>query len=158
MTAPQPGGFLDRGGRWVLLQNAFTLSLVVAGPVGHLEAWPAPIRWIGFSFLALASFLGISGAWAMGRHLSPFPRSHRARHLIRDGIYRRVRHPLYGALITFGFGWALVWSSPTAVALAFGHALTLVGKASVEEAWLRSRFPEYPDYTRATKRFIPFFW
>jgi protein-S-isoprenylcysteine O-methyltransferase Ste14 len=69
----------------------------------------------------------------MGSQLSPYPCSDRASRIVQTGVYGLVRHPLYGCLMSFGFGWALVWSSPTAVALAFAHALALLGKARVEE-------------------------
>jgi len=158
MPTPKLAGFVERGGAWVLLQNALTLSVLVAGPVGHSIDWHWGWRFPGMPLLALTAWLGICGVVALGRNLSPYPRSERAQHLVQTGIYALVRHPLYGCLITGGMGWALLWSSPAAVALAIAHALALMGKAQVEEAWMRQRFPEYAAYSRRVRRFIPWIW
>jgi protein-S-isoprenylcysteine O-methyltransferase Ste14 len=158
MATPAPNGFIARGGPWVVLQNALTLSLLAAGPLGHAYPWSAPVRALGVPFLLVSAWLGIGGAVAMGRQLSPYPCSDRASRIVQTGVYGLVRHPLYGCLMTFGFGWAFVWSSPMAVALAFAHALALLGKARVEEEWMRQRFPDYPAYAARVRRFIPWIW
>lgn len=158
MATPAPAGFLAKGGPWVVLQNALTLSLLAAGPLGYAAPWSLPIRLLGVPLLLMAAGLGVGGTIAMGRHLSPYPFSNRAPHLIQSGVYALVRHPMYGCLMAFGFGWSLVWSSGTAVALAFAHALALLGKANVEEAWMRDRFPEYPAYAARVRRFVPWIW
>jgi protein-S-isoprenylcysteine O-methyltransferase Ste14 len=158
MASSGSDGFMARGGPWVLLQNALTLALVIAGPLGQDAGWHRGWRIPATALLALAAILGIGGAWAMGRHLSPYPYSTRPPGLIQIGIYAWVRHPLYGCLMAFGFGWAMAWSSGCALALALAHTLALLGKANAEEVWLHQRFPDYPGYAARTKRFIPGFW
>ena len=158
MPPNPPAGFVARGGVWVVLQNALTLSVLIAGPVGHSFDWHWGWRAPGIPLVALAAWLGIGGALALGRSLSPYPRSERATEVVQSGVYAWVRHPLYGCLICGAMGWALLWSSYTAVALAVAHALALLGKAQVEEEWMRERFPDYPAYARRVRRFIPGVW
>jgi len=158
MAATEPQGFIARGGPWVLLQNALTFALLFAGPVGQATPWHWGWRMGGAGLLCLAAILGIGGIWAMGRHLSPYPFSTRPPEIVRTGAYAWVRHPLYGCLMAFGIGWALLWSSAAALALAVAHTLTLLGKANAEEVWMRLRFPEYPAYAARTRRFIPLLW
>lgn len=157
---PPSNGFFRQGGVWVLVQNGLTLSLVLAGPLGQGQgrAWPDALRMLAIPCLGLSAGLGFAGLLALGRQLSPYPRSVRPTHLICSGIYSRVRHPLYGSLMTFGFGWAVAWSSAPAVLLAVLQVLVLLGKSSVEEAWLRQRFPDYPAYAARVRRFIPWVW
>jgi len=158
MPPSQPPGFIAQGGVWVVLQNALTLSVLIAGPVGHSVSWHWAWRAPGIPLIGIAAWLGLGGVLALGRNLSPYPRSERAKQVVQTGVYGLVRHPLYGCLITGGVGWALVWSSPTAVALALAHALALLGKAQIEEEWMRQRFPEYDAYARHVHRFIPWVW
>ena len=78
--------------------------------------------------------------------------------MVQCGIYAKIRHPLYTAVILAGFGWALVWLSwpalLTAVALVpFFHA-----KSCREEGFLRQRFPGYREYEARTRRFIPWIY
>jgi len=142
----------------VVLQNALSLSVLIAGPVGHSQDWHWGWRAPGIPLIGLACWLGIGGVVALGRNLSPYPRSERAQQVVQTGVYAWVRHPLYGCLISGGMGWALLWSSHAAVALAIAHALALLGKAQIEEEWMRERFPEYDAYARRVRRFIPWVW
>ncbi len=80
--------------------------------------------------------------------------------VIRHGPYRLVRHPAYsGTMLTMiGLGLALdSW-----LGLAACVVLPLVGYArriTVEETTLRQRLgPEYVEYSRTTRRLIPFVW
>ncbi len=75
--------------------------------------------------------------------------------LVKDGLYRYVRHPLYTA------GLAFIWLIPlmTARLLVINLALTVyvVIGAYVEESKLRQRFgSEYKDYAAMTPMFIPY--
>lgn len=76
--------------------------------------------------------------------------------LVRRGPYRLIRHPMYtGALL---FLWAGIVAHWGAVPIAVGLVVTVMGaiRMADEERLLRERFPDYPEYARATKRVIPF--
>ena len=75
--------------------------------------------------------------------------------LISDGIYRRLRHPIYAGIMLLGLGWALLTASVVALALALLLAVVLDLKARREEAWLTERFAAYPTYAARTRRFVP---
>ena len=80
--------------------------------------------------------------------------------IVSDGPYRVLRHPSYtGALATF-YGFAMCLGD-IAAALVVIVPVTLVflWRIRVEEAVLAQAFPQdYPAYTRATKRLVPFVW
>lgn len=76
--------------------------------------------------------------------------------LVRTGPYRRVRHPLYAAMIVMSAGTAIVCNQMHAV---IGLALMVVAywiKIRVEERWMRDEFgADWDDYRRATRALIP---
>jgi protein-S-isoprenylcysteine O-methyltransferase Ste14 len=77
--------------------------------------------------------------------------------IVRQGIYRWVRHPSYtgGMLYNIGIGLALTnwWS---VLLLAVGMTAFYLYRVRVEEVALCRTHREYADYMRRTKRFIPF--
>ena len=75
--------------------------------------------------------------------------------LVTSGVFRTVRHPIYGGLILIGYGIG-VGSGPWPH-LLFAIALhsVLHYKANLEEKFLGEKFGEYAAYTARTNRFFP---
>jgi protein-S-isoprenylcysteine O-methyltransferase Ste14 len=147
--------FQQRGGWWVAGQFLLGLVVILLG-----IAFPSGSRHVllilcGWLFLSLSTLCGLSGAIALGRGLTPFPRPSPESRLVQHGIYRVIRHPLYTAVITAAFGWSMLRLSWPAAAASVALALLLNAKARREEGWLQEQFPEYADYQRRVKRFIP---
>jgi protein-S-isoprenylcysteine O-methyltransferase Ste14 len=76
-------------------------------------------------------------------------------HLRVDGIYGRVRHPVYLAIMLAAVGWPLMWTSWTGLVLAVACLVFFPLKARAEEQRLRRRFPEYQTYTRRVPGLVP---
>ena len=77
--------------------------------------------------------------------------------LVRRGIYRYVRHPLYSSLLMLGWGIFFKRPSLPEGVLALVLTLFLVATARVEEAENLQKFgQEYAAYARTTRMFIPF--
>jgi protein-S-isoprenylcysteine O-methyltransferase Ste14 len=77
--------------------------------------------------------------------------------LVRSGVFGWVRNPIFTAMITFGFGIALV--TPNLVAIA-GFVLLVVTielqVRVVEEPYLLSKHPDaYRAYLASVGRFVP---
>lgn len=108
--------------------------------------------------MAFGGIVAVVGVIALGRHTSPFPRPSEHARLVRHGIYRWVRHPLYSSLMLVALGWALFWVSWPALLAAGALVVLLDLKARREEEWLSGRFAEYEEYRRGTKRFVPGVW
>lgn len=94
----------------------------------------------------------IWSVWTLRRSLSIFPE---ARELVRRGPYGIVRHPLYAAHIASYLLILLPRFAPLAILLAAIGIGCEFWRARNEEAVLRSAFPSYDAYARATPRFIP---
>lgn len=105
--------------------------------------------------LVAGAFFGIAGAAALGRNRTIFPRPRAGATLVVHGIYAWVRHPLYTSVILLSFAWAAAWGSLPAAGLAAVETAFLVAKARHEEAWLVTLFPEYGEYRRRVRRFLP---
>ena len=149
-----------RGGGWVAIQGALLVAAVLTGLAG--AAWPpAASPWLaaagGLAALAGVALL-VGGGAGLGSQLTPFPRPVDGGELRRDGVYRLVRHPMYGGALLAMLGWALL-SSPLALLPLAAAALFLDAKRRREEAWLIRSLAGYEDYQRSVRRrFIPFVW
>lgn len=79
--------------------------------------------------------------------------------LVRNGIYARVRHPMYAALWLWVISQALLlpnWVTGLSPILAFGCMYFV--RVRSEEAMLREHFGEaFDDYANRTGRLIPRF-
>jgi protein-S-isoprenylcysteine O-methyltransferase Ste14 len=76
--------------------------------------------------------------------------------LVTTGPYRLWRHPIYASIVYFT--WAGQVESPDlhAVASAGVVTLALLVRMILEERSLCAAYPEYREYARRAKRFIPF--
>ncbi len=131
------------------------LALVIAGPTSagtwHVSAGVG----LGATLFLLAAVVGLTGVAHLDRNRTPFPRPRAGSRLIQRGIYAWVRHPLYLSVMLAGFGWALVWQSGLTLFLALLQVGFFDAKARLEERWLTEAFPEYAEYRRRVRRFVP---
>jgi|GEM_PF-1680525 len=100
--------FFERGGGWVAGQFVL-LACLLGLSVLHPGAGPALWRFAGVLVLIVAVAVAIAGTKALGRNLTPFPKPADHAKLVQHGIYAKIRHPLYTAVMLTGIGWALVW-------------------------------------------------
>lgn len=80
--------------------------------------------------------------------------------LVRDGIYRYVRHPSYlgQILILLGLG-ALMGNVVAVLAAPFMTTIALLWRIRIEERAMAEHFGEaYEEYRRATWRLLPLVW
>jgi protein-S-isoprenylcysteine O-methyltransferase Ste14 len=149
--------FVARGGLWLLTQGLLML-LVFAVPLkfGAGRFVPAdPLQAAGAAMTLAGLALVAWGFLSLGDALTPFPRPLETATLHRQGAYRFMRHPIYSGILLGGFGWAIGWLSAYGVLCVLLLAAFIDRKARREEAWLREKYPEYADYQRRVKKFIP---
>jgi protein-S-isoprenylcysteine O-methyltransferase Ste14 len=145
-------------------------------------AWFAffvPLIWIATPVLAFADYALhpvplVAGTMCLTFGLWLFYRSHanlganwsitlevlEKHRLVTRGVYRRVRHPMYTALLLYSVGQALVLPNYVAglssvVTMAFLVALRI----RPEERMMREEFgKDYQEYMGLTKRLVPGVW
>jgi protein-S-isoprenylcysteine O-methyltransferase Ste14 len=147
-----------RGEGWVLLQVVL-FWLVIATGVGFAGAWAKEARSVTTVLGVLLGIVGlvlaVRGLVDLRGALTPLPRPKDDAELVESGVYRLVRHPVYGGLVIAAAGWGLFAAS----AVALACALLLLGffrlKSGREEAWLRERYLGYDAYAARTRRMIP---
>jgi protein-S-isoprenylcysteine O-methyltransferase Ste14 len=139
---------------WLLIigQFAFIAHILLTGPL--LARHPG--------WLALEMAGALLGIWAYVsipiKQLRIAPEVSASATLITRGPYRWIRHPMYAAVLLAGL--ALVLDTPGLWRWLgwMGLLIVLALKAVHEESLLIKTFPEYPDYQRQTKRFLPYLW
>ena len=148
-----------RGEGWLALQLVLIISVAVTGWLlgGELSAAARGLRAQIAGGLLVVVGLVIAGLGIanLGRSLSALPRPSERAVLISQGIYSRIRHPIYAGLVCIALGWSMVTGSLVAFALSVVLAIVLDLKSRREEVWLLERFPDYAAYAARTKRFIP---
>lgn len=148
-------GFVERGGLWVIAQTLLTMAALVTGPLQAADGWPRLWGILGIIMITTGAYFGIAGVMALGNSRTVYPCPLPDAQLIRTGIYRRVRHPLYTSLMLVTIGWGLCWSSSWALVGSGALSVMLVAKAGVEERWLRKKYPSYAQYASEVPRFLP---
>jgi protein-S-isoprenylcysteine O-methyltransferase Ste14 len=147
--------FFQRGGVWVLLQSILLAAVILLAVFFRGGGFQPVFMILGVALLIIAAGVSLAGALALGRNLTPFPKPGGQAQLVRHGIYAVIRHPLYLSVMAGAMGWALVWQSWPASLAAASLIPFFLAKARREERWLREKFPEYADYQRQVRGFVP---
>lgn len=150
--------FLDRGGFWVVAQGLLMIGVLGLSLAFRSSDQCLACAILGGLALATGAYFGLAGARALGSGMTPFPKPRPDVPLVRHGIYARVRHPLYTSVFLACLGWSLLWRSWPALGLSLLLGVFFVAKARREEDWLREKYTEYEDYSKNTRRFIPFLY
>jgi protein-S-isoprenylcysteine O-methyltransferase Ste14 len=143
----------------VRLMNAGLILLFVPSFwVLGLRFLPAS-AWLIALGLGLQIGAGVLGVWArlhLGRNWSGAVTVAQEHQLVRSGPYRKLRHPIYTAMIGMFVGSAIAigeWHSVLGVALI---VIAYARKIPLEEQTLQGVFgEEYEDYRRSTWALIP---
>jgi protein-S-isoprenylcysteine O-methyltransferase Ste14 len=148
-----------RGEGWVAIQLALMVLVGLAALVGVY--WPDSVAGVfvilGLALIGVAlvlfAFAGVS--LLVARAVTVFPRPRDESALAQRGVYRIVRHPVYGAILLIAVGWSLA-VAPLGLIPTVLLAVVFDLKARLEEAWLVEQHAEYAAYRERTpRRFVP---
>ncbi len=107
--------------------------------------------------LALAGFVGLWAIYTMGRgNVRIRPELMEGAILRSHGPYKYIRHPMYASVLLSAIAMGISPFNWINLALIAGLIVTLLLKLRFEEKQLLARFPEYADYKKQTRYFIPF--
>lgn len=145
-----------------VLHELPVLLLFAAAPFErtYLYGGEAP-RWLA----ALGLLLELAGLWLvlgsriqLGFFSSARPDKHRA--LIRSGLYRYIRHPIYAGEFLVLFAWPFEYGAPITLVLMIIIGIAIMRRwIAREEAELLARYgDEYASYQRETDNIIPNVW
>lgn len=145
-----------RANFYVLLQFVLIALLFLAPRMSEPYGFLSPVlSAIGLGFFAIGAVLLLVSFLGLGRSLTASPIPKDEGELVTSGLYSRVRHPIYFALLVLSTGVVLDagwW--PQLIVVAMLVTLLRI-KAEFEESLLRRRYPGYQAYALSTPRFIP---
>jgi protein-S-isoprenylcysteine O-methyltransferase Ste14 len=154
---------------WKPLQNLrvhgfyrfFAFELILALIIVNADIWftnPFSIAQIISWILLLGSIIfAIYGFYLLHKIGRPAKGIEDTRILVKTGIYKYIRHPLYSSLILIAWGAFLKDISLLPVILVIAATIFVTATTIVEERENLLRFGDkYVSYMKTTKRFIPF--
>jgi protein-S-isoprenylcysteine O-methyltransferase Ste14 len=154
VTSPEK---LDRRARWGVVIQGLAYSLL-----WQSRFWArSPGNWrtaLSVFFFALGGLLSWTGASALGRQWRIDAGLNPDHQLVRSGVYRIVRHPIYTSMlcVLLGTGFMI---TPLPMLLV-SISLFMIGteiRVRIEDRLLASRFgDQFRDYQRRVSAYIPF--
>jgi protein-S-isoprenylcysteine O-methyltransferase Ste14 len=154
-----PGVSKDRGS---FAPIVLCLAAAVVAPFLFLTYAVGPLlpAWVGLAGAALVITGICVREWALlvlGRFFSVMVIIRADHEIVREGPYKRVRHPSYTGLLLIAIGTSVLIGPVFGVLLAFGATLAaLIFRIHVEEQALLERFGnEYAGYRETTWRLLP---
>jgi protein-S-isoprenylcysteine O-methyltransferase Ste14 len=152
------GSLGERGEAWTAGALLLVISLLAGSlPVPYLSqiftALGGPGLMVAGGALVLSSLNDLGS-----KNLTPFLTPVSSGSLITDGIYSKIRHPIYSGLICLCAGFSIVTESAPRLILTAVLVFLLHVKADKEEEKLIDKFPEYAAYRATTGKFYPGDW
>lgn len=165
MKQPNERPGLGRRGEMLVAIQFVLMVIFAVAPVWHPGLSPSLVAelWLPRSIVALPFALAALILAAMGFHhireyLTPLPYPVDHNQLVQYGVYGIVRHPLYASLLSAALAWTLYTLSLLHLILLVIVFLFFDLKARKEEVWLTERHPQYRDYAKRVRKFVPFIY
>ena len=141
----------------------FFIPLVwVASPAFSFAEFPLRLGPLlaGVAFLVFGLWLFHRSHADLGRYWSITLEIREDHRIVTEGVYHRVRHPMYAALFLYSIGLALVipnWFVGPSYLVPFGTIFAF--RVREEERMMLETFGEdYSAYMARTKRIVPGVW
>jgi len=78
--------------------------------------------------------------------------------LVKDGLYKYIRHPAYLGNILQIIGFPLILNSYYSLSLSAITVYLFLKRIEIEENFLLKELKEYPKYQKETYKLIPYIW
>ena len=148
-----------------ILLAVATLGLVVAPVVWLTTGWPDTLNYeLSYAAVVVGAAVYLLSLWLfrrshkdLGRQWSASLEIRESHRIVRDGVYRRIRHPMYASFWLWALAQALLL--PNTMAAMSGMVaigILFFTRIDFEERMLLEAFGEdYRTYMRETNRIIP---
>ncbi len=115
------------------------------------------INIIGVILFLTGLIIRLIGKRTLGRYYSYGLKTLPDHKLIKHGIYKHIRHPIYLAIILYGMGIPMFFSSLYGFLIMLCLIPLIFYRIKIEEKMLLNKFgEEYRDYMEKSKKLIPF--
>jgi len=113
-------------------------------------------RYLGLLFCCIGVTVRVLALKVLGEYFSAYVTLQPNHRLVRHGIYRRIRHPLYLSLLLVPTGIALVFASCLALPVMLLAIMFVFDRIRREECLLADHFgSEFEDYRRCAGKLLP---
>jgi protein-S-isoprenylcysteine O-methyltransferase Ste14 len=117
-------------------------------------SWHQIISWMMLAGSIVPAVEGFRLLRAVGKPEGQFEAT---THLVVEGMYRTIRHPLYASLMLLGLGIFFKQMTWPGAILTLVNGLAVFGTAKQEEREMIVKFGlEYLNYMKHSKMFIPY--
>lgn len=117
-------------------------------------SWHQIVSWILLCGSVVPAFEGFRLLKIVGK---PDGQIENTTRLVKVGVYKYIRHPLYASLVILGFGIFFKQLSWVGGVCAIIDVAAIIGTARREEKEMIAKFgKEYQSYIKETKMFIPY--
>jgi len=139
---------------FVIIQ--FGLFLIYTLDVKLLSInYPSFVNLLGLIISFIGAIVIIVALLQLNKNLSPFPSPKSNSKLIKNGLYKYIRHPIYTGILFYAFGNALYTNSVFKIVIGTLLCLLFYYKSKYEELKLLDFFKDYDMYRKNTGRFLP---
>ena len=119
--------------------------------------WQNYLRYAGLLLCCVGIMTRVLALKALGKYFSAYVTLQPNHRLVQEGIYGRIRHPLYLSLLMAPTGIALVFDSWLALPILVLSAIFVFDRIPREERLLAAHFGrEFAAYQRRTRKLIPY--
>ncbi|MEH2477692.1 protein-S-isoprenylcysteine O-methyltransferase Ste14 [Nitrobacteraceae bacterium AZCC 2146] len=148
-----------------ILLAVATIGLFVIPVLWLATGWPRALNYdLNYAAVVVGALLYVASLWLfrrshkdLGRQWSASLEIRESHQIVRAGVYRRIRHPMYASFWLWALAQAFLL--PNAVAALSGLvaiAILFFTRIDFEERMLLEAFgDDYRAYMRETKRIIP---
>jgi len=111
---------------------------------------------IGLIIIIAGSVINIWGRFNLGKNWANHIKIYQNHTLVKEGVYKLVRHPLYASLIWIFYGACLVYANYYAFLInTFVFIPFMYYRAKQEEELLKKEFSDYNEYRLNVGMFFP---
>lgn len=146
---------------WIIIVVSLVLGIYTgANGIGHIGGANKWLTCIGLALIILGLIIRWLAIITLNRYFTVNVAISRDQHIIKKGIYGRIRHPSYsGSLLSF-YGLGLAFSSYVSfLIIAVPITIAFLYRVRIEERALTQAFgDDYIAYCRRSKRFVPFIY
>jgi len=169
ITLRIPLNMLRKGSRPVGRQRWLLAGLLLLGvtlmfllPYGDRRGWltynaPDALRYLGLGLYFAGNVLAFAAVKTLGKQYSGYVTLQDDHQLVQEGIYGRIRHPIYLRMLMVGVGVPLIFRSWLWIPLLAFVVVFITYRIRKEEKLLAEQFgPEFEAYRRRTWRLLPY--
>lgn len=141
---------------WLLVfTSTVMLTLSATGGWMHFHPLRLPVAIAGHAIVMAAVLMTWSARRTLGRHFSIYLKADEWHELVTDGLYGRIRHPVYTAELLLHVGAPLATCTWEALPLIVISAWMIHLRIVEEEELLGELYPKYAAYKATTGSLLP---